>query len=201
MVRSLGLPGVRAAVIDGDTPAAERSWARAHASYLLTTPDMLHHMLLPRHSRWDGFLRRLQYVIVDECHGYRGVFGSHVAHVLRRCAGSRSPCGGRPGPTGRWRRAPGGRGGPGVRGAPRDSGHVIGTAAGPVFILASATISEPGRCARLLTGLDAEAVTESAAPRGPAHLLPLGAAADRAARRGRRAGPAHCHRGGGRAAR
>ena len=86
MVRSLGLPGVRAAVIDGDTPAAERSWARAHASYLLPTPDMLHHMLLPRHSRWDGFLRRLQYVIVDECHGYRGVFGSHVAHVLRRVA-------------------------------------------------------------------------------------------------------------------
>jgi DEAD/DEAH box helicase domain-containing protein len=84
MVRSLGLPGVRAAVIDGDTPAAERSWARAHASYLLTTPDMLHHMLLPRHARWDGFLRRLQYVIVDECHGYRGVFGSHVAQVLRR---------------------------------------------------------------------------------------------------------------------
>ena len=84
LVRSLGLRGVRAAVVDGDTPAAERAWARAHASYLLTTPDMLHHTLLPRHSRWDGFLRRLQYVIVDECHGYRGVFGSHVAHVLRR---------------------------------------------------------------------------------------------------------------------
>ena len=44
LVRSLGLPGVRAAVMDGDTPAAERAWARAHASYLLTTPDMLHHI-------------------------------------------------------------------------------------------------------------------------------------------------------------
>ena len=84
MVSSLGIPGVRAAVVDGDTPAAERSWARAHAGYLLTTPDMLHHSLLPRHARWDGFFRRLACVIVDECHTYRGVFGSHVAQVLRR---------------------------------------------------------------------------------------------------------------------
>jgi DEAD/DEAH box helicase domain-containing protein len=142
MVRSLGIRGVRAAVIDGETPAAERSWARAHASYLLTTPDMLHHMLLPRHSRWDGFLRRLQYVIVDECHGYRGVFGSHVAHVLRRL-----------------RRVA-------VHHAAAARGGAAATAC-PVFVLASATVSEPGRCARLLTGLDAEAVTESAAPRGP----------------------------------
>ena len=78
------MPGVRAAVVDGDTPAGERDWARAHATYLLTTPDMLHHSLLPRHARWDGFFRRLRYVIVDECHAYRGVFGSHVAQVLRR---------------------------------------------------------------------------------------------------------------------
>jgi DEAD/DEAH box helicase domain-containing protein len=160
MVRSLGLPGVRAAVIDSDTPAAERSWARAHASYLLTTPDMLHHMLLPRHSRWDGFLRRLQYVIVDECHGYRGVFGSHVAHVLRRLrrVAVHHAAAGRDGGRGRL-----GAAGPAGSG---DSGHVMAAAAGPVFILASATISEPDRCARLLTGLDAEAVTESAAPRG-----------------------------------
>ena len=142
MVRALGIDGVRAAVVDGDTPAAERSWARAHASYLLTTPDMLHHVLLPRHSRWDGFLRRLQYVIVDECHGYRGVFGSHVAQVLRRL-----------------RRVAVHHG---------QSGHgTPAPTAGPVFILASATISEPARCAWLLTGLDAVAVTESAAPRGP----------------------------------
>ena len=154
LVRSLGLRGVRAAVVDGDTPAAERAWARAHASYLLTTPDMLHHTLLPRHSRWDGFLRRLQYVIVDECHGYRGVFGSHVAHVLRRLRRVAV------------HHAAAGRGT--GRGRLGEAGHDGGPAApGPVFILASATISEPGRCARLLTGLDAETVTESAAPRGP----------------------------------
>ncbi|MDX6389057.1 MAG: box helicase protein [Streptosporangiaceae bacterium] len=136
-VRALGIDGVRAAVLDGDTPAAERDWARAHAAYLLTTPDMLHHMLLPRHARWNGFFRRLQYVIVDECHGYRGVFGSHVAHVLRRLR--------------------------------RIAMHHGGAArpAGPVFLLASATISEPAACALLLTGQRAEEVTESAAPRGP----------------------------------
>jgi DEAD/DEAH box helicase domain-containing protein len=83
-VRALGLPGVRAAALDGDTSAGERAWARSHADYLLTNPDMLHHVLLPQHRRWPGFFSRLRYVIVDECHGYRGVFGSHVGHVLRR---------------------------------------------------------------------------------------------------------------------
>ncbi|MGI9009076.1 MAG: DEAD/DEAH box helicase [Streptosporangiaceae bacterium] len=76
--------GVRPAVVDSDTPHHQRAWARKYATYVLTTPDMLHYGLLPQHQRWSGFLRRLRYVIVDECHGYRGVFGSNVAHVLRR---------------------------------------------------------------------------------------------------------------------
>src|SRR6266567_6756135 len=76
--------GLRPAVVDSDTPHHQRAWARKYATYLLTTPDMLHYGLLPQHQRWSGFLRRLRYVIVDECHGYRGVFGSHVAQVLRR---------------------------------------------------------------------------------------------------------------------
>jgi DEAD/DEAH box helicase domain-containing protein len=84
LIRSLKLDRVRAAVVDGDTPWTERSRARSHANYLLTTPDMLHYSLLPAHARWNGFFRRLRYVVVDECHTYRGVFGSHVAHVLRR---------------------------------------------------------------------------------------------------------------------
>src|SRR6266568_4509102 len=153
VVRSLGIPGIRAAVVDGDTPSAERSWARSHASYLPTTPDMLHHSLLPRHAWWDGFLRRLQYVIVDECHGYRGIFGSHVAHVLRRL---------------RRVAAHHGAAGPATgHGSPRTTERNGSSGAGPVFILASATISEPGRCAKLLTGLDAEEVTTDAAPHGP----------------------------------
>ena len=81
---SLGLPGVRAATFDGDTPREERRWVREHANVVLTNPDMLHFGVLPQHARWAGFLRRLRYVVVDEAHGYRGVFGSHVAVLLRR---------------------------------------------------------------------------------------------------------------------
>jgi DEAD/DEAH box helicase domain-containing protein len=76
--------GVRAAVYDGDTPMEEREWVRQYAGYVLTNPDMLHRGILPAHARWSAFLRSLRYVVVDECHTYRGVFGSHVAHVLRR---------------------------------------------------------------------------------------------------------------------
>ncbi|MFE0588630.1 DEAD/DEAH box helicase [Micromonospora echinospora] len=83
-VAGLELAGVRPACYDGDTPRAEREWIRRHSRFVLTNPDMLHHGILPGHAHWSGFLRRLTYVIVDECHTYRGVFGSHVAHVLRR---------------------------------------------------------------------------------------------------------------------
>ncbi len=79
-----GVAGLRAAPVDGDTPREARDWARDHATWVLTNPDMLHRSLLPAHSRWGRFLAGLTYVVVDECHHYRGVFGSHVAHVLRR---------------------------------------------------------------------------------------------------------------------
>ncbi|PGH49602.1 DEAD/DEAH box helicase [Streptomyces sp. Ru87] len=75
---------VRPAVYDGDTPVEEREWVRQYANYVLTNPDMLHRGILPAHPRWSSFLRALRYVVVDECHTYRGVFGSHVAQVLRR---------------------------------------------------------------------------------------------------------------------
>ena len=81
---SLGLPGVRAAAFDGDTPLAERDWVRAHARWVFTNPDMLHRSILPAHGRWASWLRRLRFVVIDECHTYRGVFGSHVALLLRR---------------------------------------------------------------------------------------------------------------------
>ena len=83
-LRSLVLPDIRAAAFDGDTEPPERDWVRAHSRLVLTNPDMLHRGILPSHARWAPFLRRLRYVVVDECHTYRGVFGSHVAHVLRR---------------------------------------------------------------------------------------------------------------------
>jgi DEAD/DEAH box helicase domain-containing protein len=82
-LQALGLD-VRATTHDGDSPREQRDWTRAYAEYVLTNPDMLHRSLLPGHSRWASFLGSLAYVVVDECHHYRGVFGAHVAHVLRR---------------------------------------------------------------------------------------------------------------------
>ncbi len=81
---ALGLAGVRAATLDGDTPFEERDWIRQHANVVLSNPDLLHRTLLPQHQRWSSLLRRLRFVVVDECHHYRGVFGSNVSLVLRR---------------------------------------------------------------------------------------------------------------------
>lgn len=80
----LDLRWLRAATYDGDTPHEERSWVRQHANYVLSNPDLLHHSLLPGHAAWASFLRRLQLVVVDEAHTYKGVLGSHVSAVLRR---------------------------------------------------------------------------------------------------------------------
>jgi DEAD/DEAH box helicase domain-containing protein len=83
-IRALKLPQLKAAVYDGDTPQAERPLIRRNANLVLTNPDMLHLSLLPDHARWADFLFRLSLVVVDEAHVLRGVFGSHVAMVLRR---------------------------------------------------------------------------------------------------------------------
>jgi len=132
-LRTLGLDDVRAATYDGDTPSDEREWVRAHAAYALTNPDLLHRSLLPGHRRWSAFLRSLRYVVVDECHAYRGVFGSHVAAVLRRLQ--------------------------------RVAEHY---GSDPVFVLASATVSDPSISGERLTGRPLVAVTDDASPRGPA---------------------------------
>ncbi len=72
------------ATFDGDTPYSERGEIRREARIILTNPDMLHLGIMPNHRTWSTFFRHLKYVIVDEAHNYRGVFGSHVALVLRR---------------------------------------------------------------------------------------------------------------------
>jgi len=82
-IARLGLD-VRVTTHDGDSSYEERDWTREHGEYVLTNPDMLHRSLLPRHERWSGLFRALDLVVVDECHHYRGVFGAHVAQVLRR---------------------------------------------------------------------------------------------------------------------
>ncbi|MEM8924184.1 MAG: DEAD/DEAH box helicase [Actinomycetota bacterium] len=81
---TLGIPGLKAATYDGDASRDQRAWARAHANVILTNPEMLHHGLLPHHGKWATFLKRLDYVVIDELHVLRGIFGTHVAHLLRR---------------------------------------------------------------------------------------------------------------------
>jgi DEAD/DEAH box helicase domain-containing protein len=83
-ITELGVPKVRAAIYDGDTPSEQRWQIRKWANLVLSNPDMLHVGLLPHHDRWGDVLSNLRFVVVDEAHVYRGVFGSHVGNVLRR---------------------------------------------------------------------------------------------------------------------
>ncbi len=132
-LRALGalrLPKLRAAIYDGDT-AADRRWqVRRWANLILSNPDMLHVGVLPHHDRWGDVLSNLAYVIVDEAHVYRGVFGSHVANVLRRL---------------------------------RRLARVYG--AEPQFLLASATIANPGELGARLIGAETAVIGDDAAPR------------------------------------
>jgi DEAD/DEAH box helicase domain-containing protein len=86
-LRSLGalsIPGLVPVTYDGDTSVEIRQWARKHSTCVLTNPEMLHTGILPYHGRWANFLKRLRYIVIDELHVYRGIFGSHLAQVLRR---------------------------------------------------------------------------------------------------------------------
>ena len=83
------LPARMMATFDGDTPRSERADVRRYGRVILTNPDMLHIGIMPNYQSWAGLLRHLNYIVVDEAHIYRGVFGSHVGGVLRRLRGSR----------------------------------------------------------------------------------------------------------------
>jgi DEAD/DEAH box helicase domain-containing protein len=80
----MDVPRLVASAYDGDCTPEERTWARANANVVLTNPEMLHVGMLPHHARWATFFLRLRYVVVDELHTMRGMFGSNVAHLLRR---------------------------------------------------------------------------------------------------------------------
>ena len=127
---AFGVKGVKPAIYDGDTESERRWQIRKWANVILTNPDMLHVGVLPHHDRWGDVLANLRYVVVDEAHVYRGVFGSHVANVLRRLR--------------RLARAYGSE---------------------PQFVLASATIANPGELAESLLGEPAAVIDSDAAPR------------------------------------
>ncbi len=82
--KSSSIEGIQVCVYDGDTPTQKRPVIRQVARCLLTNPDMLHTAILPHHTLWESFFRGLDYIVIDEIHAYRGVFGSHVANVIRR---------------------------------------------------------------------------------------------------------------------
>src|SRR5499425_1200127 len=125
------LPDMRMYTYDGDTPQDARRSVRARANLVLTNPDMLHSGILPHHTKWVNLFQNLRYVVIDELHAYRGVFGSHLANVLRRLK--------------------------------RICRHY---GASPQFIMASATIANPGELAARLVGEPVEEITESGAPTG-----------------------------------
>ncbi len=79
-----GTLGLKAFTFDGDTPGDARQAIRLHGDIVVSNPDMLHQAILPHHTKWAQFFENLQFIVIDEIHTYRGVFGSHVANVLRR---------------------------------------------------------------------------------------------------------------------
>jgi DEAD/DEAH box helicase domain-containing protein len=78
------IENLRSAIYDGDTPASHRSAIRKNANIIFSNPDMLHTGILPHHTNWGDLFRNLRFVVIDEMHTYRGVFGSHVANIIRR---------------------------------------------------------------------------------------------------------------------
>ena len=83
-LNAAGALGLRAATFDGDTPGDARQAIRVNGDIVVSNPDMLHQAILPHHTKWAQFFENLRYVVIDEVHTYRGVFGSHVANVIRR---------------------------------------------------------------------------------------------------------------------
>ena len=140
------LADVMVATYDGDTPPEARRAIREQARIIVTNPDMLHASILGNPKRWTRLLKTLRYLVVDECHVYRGVFGAHVAMVLRRLL----------------RLVPGAGSGAG----PSVAGAELGTP-GPTVIMASATSVDPAAHAHRLTGrAGVAAVTEDGSPAG-----------------------------------
>ena len=129
-------PAIKPAIYDGDTESSRRWQIRKWSNLILTNPDMLHVGVLPHHDRWGDVLHNLRYVVVDEAHVYRGVFGSHVGNVLRRL---------------------------------RRLARIYG--ADPQFLLASATIANPGELARRLLGIEATTIELDGAPKAERTIL------------------------------
>ncbi|MHB9038142.1 MAG: DEAD/DEAH box helicase [Armatimonadota bacterium] len=131
-LKQYGLERIKAATYDGDTPRKDRPFVKSTANIVLTNPDMLHFGILPYHSTWSELFRNLKFVVIDEVHTYRGVFGAHVANVIRRL---------------------------------RRIAEYYGSS--PQFVCASATVSDPGKLVKDLTGINARVIDDDGSPSGP----------------------------------
>lgn len=153
------LASINPAPYDGDTPTEARRTIRATSRYLVTNPDMLHGGILAYPNLWRRLFANLRYVIVDEAHQYRGVFGAHVSLVLRRLLRLARRAQQARGNVGAGRFGGSGGVGAGEHGGPKTGG--------PVVILASATSNNPAQhAARLIGDPDVVEVTEDGSPRG-----------------------------------
>jgi len=132
-----GLADVAPTPYDGDSPTEVRRFARERSRWIFSNPDMIHLSMLRNHARWAVFLRHLQYLVIDECHYYRGIFGSNVAMVLRRL----------------------------LRLCARYSATGADFS-GPTVIFASATTAQPAATASELIGQTVAEVTEDGSPQG-----------------------------------
>jgi DEAD/DEAH box helicase domain-containing protein len=128
--------GIRTYTYDGDTPPNARSAIREAGHVVITNPDMLHAAILPHHTKWLKLFQNLEYVVIDELHAYRGVFGSHLANVIRRL---HRVC--------------------------------LFYGARPTFILASATIANPGELAEKILERPVTVVDRNGAPSAPRRLV------------------------------
>jgi DEAD/DEAH box helicase domain-containing protein len=128
--------GIKTHTYDGDTPPSARSAVREAGHVVITNPDMLHAAILPHHTKWLKLFQNLEYVVIDELHAYRGVFGSHLGNVVRRL---RRVC------------------------------EFYGS--DPVFIMASATIANPGELASRIIEREVVVVERNGAPAAPRRLV------------------------------
>jgi DEAD/DEAH box helicase domain-containing protein len=130
------LPTLKPATYDGDTPRKDRPFIKISANIVMTNPDMLHVGILSYHTTWPDLFRNLKYIVVDEIHTYRGVFGAHVANVLRRL---------------------------------RRIAEYYGS--NPQFICASATVANPEKLVKDLTGCDARVIDRDGSPAGEKYFI------------------------------
>ncbi len=154
---------VRPSTYDGDTPQDKRARVRGQANIILTNPDMLHGNILPQHGKWVRFLSDLRFVVLDELHSYRGIFGSHVAGVIRRLQRIAAHYTGPELPIADFRLP--------ISAESRQQSEMGNRRSAIRFVCCSATIANPEELAWRLTGRQVVKIDDDGSPRGRKHFV------------------------------